>query len=221
MRAARIVAAGTQMLFEPEPDPAWECATPDNKVGVIVRSTGVVLHATRYEGSDAFLKELRHVLVIISEEVPSVYVSRLGYRYVDFVLPHPGETPEHYLDSRLNPDLGIASDKDGALVTSVALYPMDRGQLTLRYTRGRGQPDLPPDLGTLSLSPSPPMERTTEITESTPTAVLDTDRMLTYSPVSMLDPNRIHDDFKLMRDDVRLVFDKAITDHARKTWKPA
>lgn len=220
MHAARIVATGAQMLFEPEQDPAWEFATPDNKMAVIVRSNGVVLHATRYEGSEAFLEKLRHVLTVIAEEVPAVYVNRLGYRYLDFVLPRSEEAPEHYVDRRLDPDLGIAADNGGTMVTSLAVYPMDRGRLTLRYTRGKGHPELPPDLGTLSLEPSQLMKKSPEIGDSTPTAVLDTDRMLTYSPVCPLDPKSVYDDFTLMRNDIRRAFHAAITDHALKIWDP-
>ena len=55
MHAVRFVATGSQLLTEPEQDPAWEFATPDNRTAVILRTNGVVLHATAYKDSRDFL----------------------------------------------------------------------------------------------------------------------------------------------------------------------
>lgn len=218
MHAAKLVASGAQFLFEPEPDAAWEFATPDNRVAVILRTNGVVLHATTYSDSRDFLARLQRVISVVAEEVPAVYVNRLGLRYVDFILPAPGEEPESYVDRRLNPDLGLSPEVRGPDATSLAVYRMDGGQLALRYIRSRGKPEVPPDLGTLSLDPSSLM-KPGAIADNQPTAILDTDRMVACSPVERLDPVRVREQFIRMHQDVSRAFQVAITDHARKVWE--
>lgn len=217
MHAARLVATGTKLLFEPDQDPAWEFATPDNRVAVILRTNGVVLHATRYIDSRNLLAQLRQVVGVVADAVPSVYVNRLGLRYVDFVLPRRDERPESYVDPRLNPDLGL-SEKGDPIITSLVVYPMEQGKLTLRYIRGRGQPELPPDLGQPLLEPSPLM-KSDKITDTTPTAILDTDRILAYPQPEPLDPDRVLKQFAGMHADVSNAFKKAITKHALKVWE--
>lgn len=219
MHVTRLVATENQLVVEPGNDAtmAWEFATPDNRIAVILRTTGIVLHATTYIDSKDFLSRLQRAIALVTKEVPSLYLSRLGLRYIDFILPQNNEAPEDYVDSRLNPDLGL-SDRTGgaAATTSLAIYPVEGGNLTFRYIRSPGKPELPPDLKNISLSPSGPMKWQPE-SESQITAVLDTDCVFTCSPVK-LDPKRVREQFDLMHRDVSRAFKTAITDHARNVW---
>ena len=218
MHAAKLVATGARVIFEPEQDAAWEFATPDNRTAVMLRPNGLVLHATAYKDTAEFLERLEKVTKVFGDEIPSVYVNRLGLRYIDFVLPREGEAPEAYVDARLNPDLGVSKIPGGITATSLAIYPLKHGrQLSVRYTRARGKPEMPPDLGMLSLFPSPLMNPPS-IDEQKPTAVLDTDCNLTYSPVERLDFGRVKKEFASMYDDIFTAFMTAITDHARRVW---
>lgn len=217
MHAVRMVASGSQVHSEPEPDTAWEFATPENRTAVIVRPTGIVLHATTYIDSGNFLARLERVLTTFAEEVPAVFINRLGLRYVDFVLPTSGEEPELYVDRRLDPDLGLSNQASSSFATSLAVYPLEQGQLTLRYIRARGKPELPPDLGMLALDPSPLMKPGI-VSDEQRTAILDTDRSVPCAPVERLDPGSVRERFILMRNDVAKVFKVAITDHARTVW---
>lgn len=217
MNLSRLVATGTQIVFEQEQDNAWEFASPDNKTAVILRTNGIVLHATSYTNSEEFLGRLNRVLTVFSE-IPSIYVNRLGIRYIDFVLPSEGETPEDYINEKLNPDLGLSDGREGYAATNIASYPMEIGLLNIRYMRGRGQPSLPPDLGMLTLEPSHLM-RTGLVSETQPTAILDTDRIIEFSPVEKMDIAKAHELFTTMRGDIRRAFREcAITEHAKKIW---
>lgn len=218
MHAAKLVATGHQMIFEPEQDAIWEFATPDNRTAVMLRSNGLVLHATAYKHEVEFLTHLHAAIAVLAEEIPSVYINRIGLRYVDFVLPGKGEEPETYVDARLFPNLGLAKETSDVTSTSVAMYSMGKGrQLTLRYTRGCGKPELPPDLGMLSLDPSPLMNPS-NVDSKSATAVIDTDCNLTYSPVEKMDAAKVQAQFESIYGDVFLAFNKAITGHARKVW---
>lgn len=216
MHAAKLVASENQILIEPGQDSAWEFATPDNRTGVILRSNGVVLHATAYIDSKDFLGRLQKVIDLVAEEIPSVYVNRLGLRYIDFIFPNKNQLPEIYVDPRLNPDLGLANTADNATATtSIAIYPMENGTLSLRYMRGSGKPELPPDLKNLSLEKSHLMNQSPD---SSVTAILDTDRIYTRTPVERLNPVWVREKFDLMHKDVSEAFKKAITAYARKEW---
>lgn len=216
MHLSRLVATGTQIMFEQENGSAWEFASPENKVAVILRSNGVVLHATSYTNSEAFLDRLDRILKVFSE-IPSIYVNRLGIRYVDFILPKKGETPEDYINAKLNPDLGLSVKKEGYSATNIASYPMENGMLNIRYMRGRGLPSLPPDLGLLTLEPSHHMK--SAVSEAQPTAILDTDRFIEFSPVEKLDLAKVSGLFTAMRGDISRSFKEyVITEHAKKEW---
>lgn len=219
LQASRLVASTVRVIVEPEHDATvWEFATPDNKTAVMLRANGLVLHATHYIDSKTFLSRLEKVIAVFSEEIPSVYVRRAGLRYIDFVLPRKGETPEKYVDERLNPDLKLASQPGGITATNLAIYQMEGGRrLTIRYTRGRGKPEMPPDLGTLALDPSPLMKAPT-VKEDQPTGILDFDCNITYSPVARLDTNRLKQDFDAIYEDSFTAFKAAITSHARRVW---
>ena len=218
LQSTKLVATGANVIFEPEPDAGvWEFATPDNKTAVMLRVNGIVLHATHYIDSKTFLARLQNMIEVFAEEVPSVYVNRVGLRYVDFVLPRKAETPEKYIHPQLNPDLGLGKQPGGITATNLAIYPMNGDRrLAVRYTRGRGKPEMPPDLRVLSLEPSPLMKL--DIKDDQPTAILDFDCSITYSPVDRIDVDRLKKDFAAIYEDSYAAFLAAITPHARRVW---
>ena len=217
IQTANLIMSGGQLMPEPSSNTAWEYATPDNRVAVMLRTNGLVLHATRYEDSKTFLAHLEAVVKAFAEEVPSVYVNRLGLRYIDFVLPNTGEAPEAYVDQRLNPNLGLSSTPKGVTTTSMSAYQMQHDTvLVLRYTRAAGQPELPPDLGVLSLDKSPLM--TDNVPEEHPTAVIDVDCYHQYTPVQRLEPEREKYRFSSIYEISFDAFMMAVTDHARNVW---
>ena len=217
MRTTNVIASGSQLVVEPSPDTAWEYATPDNRVAVILRTNGLVLHATRYHDSKSFLCQLHDVVAAFAAEVPAVYVNRLGLRYIDFILPRPQEDPEVYVHQRLNPDIGLSDMTESVTTTILSVYRMrSEAVLNLRFTRALGRPELPPDLGVLSLDKSPPMKR--NVSKDRPTAVLDTDCHQPYSEVRRLDPARERAAFASLHEISSKAFMTAITAYARKEW---
>ena len=216
-KTINIVSSGTQLVVEASADAAWEFATPDNHVAVILRTNGLVLHATKYEDSQNFLDQLDYAVRVLSKVVSSVYVNRLGLRYIDFVLARSGEEPEIYVHERLNPNLELSDTEKDVTGTSLSVYRMrNDAVLNVRYTRAQGSPELPPDLSQMSLEKSPPMLE--DVAEDQATAVLDIDCHKPYSPVQHLDPDRDIEQFWSIRDIISEAFKIATTDHARKIW---
>src|SRR5262245_43206783 len=62
VRARIIATSGGTPTVEPDPDNAWEFATPDNQVALVLRSHGFVLHATTYKDHAEFLGRFHEAL---------------------------------------------------------------------------------------------------------------------------------------------------------------
>jgi uncharacterized protein (TIGR04255 family) len=217
-QGARLIATQSKLVVEPQEQETWEFASTNNRTGIIVRESGVVLHATTYIDSSVFLSTLTDVIKVFAETVPNVFVNRVGLRYIDFVIPQLKEVPEKYVNQKLDCNLGF-SERDGFFSTSVSIYPLKDGQVVLRYARGSGQPQLPPELAMFSLEPSPLMNQL-KPDDHRPTAIIDTDRNMEFSSVEKLDPEKIHGIFKSMHSDVSRLFKEfVITDHAKKVWE--
>jgi uncharacterized protein (TIGR04255 family) len=216
---ARIVAtSGGAPTIEPSQENAWEFASPDNHVALILRPHGFVLHATTYKDHTDFLGRFHDALKTIAAKVPSVFVNRLGLRYIDFIIPRKDEKPESYVDSRLNPqlDIGIAHGTPTAM--SLTAYPMSNGRLTLRYIRGSGKPELPPELAKNALEKSPLM-KVENIAQTHPTAIIDIDRIREFTKREPLEPTVVRQEFQGMRDEISEIFKNHIaTKHALKVW---
>lgn len=219
MNTVKLLATEGQLVIEPGQDTAWEFATTDNRTAVILRPNGLVLHATDYVGgSKPFLERIHRAISVFAEEVPSVYINRLGLRFIDFILPSEGEVPENYVDPQLNPVLKLPHKSECNMATSLAIYHVESGQqLTLRYTRALGKPEMPPDLGSLSLNPSHLM-KPGHVKKNQPTAVLDTDCHRTYAPVVRLDPTLVQHEFASIYEVSFDTFVAAISNHAKKVW---
>lgn len=217
-QGARLIATQSKLMVEPQQQETWEFASSDNQTGIIVRESGVVLHATTYIDSNDFLNKLNDVIKVFAETVPNVFVNRVGLRYIDFVIPQHNEVPEKYVNQKLDCNLGF-SEEVGFFSTSVSIYPMKKGQVVLRYARGSGQPQLPPELAMFSLAHSHLMNQM-KADDQRPTAIIDTDRNMEFIPVELLDPAKIHDIFKSMHNDVSRLFKEfVITDHAKNIWE--
>lgn len=218
MHSAKFVATNTGLQqVESDDQSAWEFATPDNYTGLILRPNGLVLHATKYIDSAEFLSRLYRAVEVVAREIPAVFVNRLGLRYVDFIVPNAGEQPEDYIDSRLNPVVDVIETTGTPRGMSLAVYPVPNGALTLRYVRGSGQPELPPDLSTFALEKSPLMKKE-GLAPDQPTAIVDTDRVREFPKREPLDSTMVRREFTEMRRDVSSTFNALLTKHARKMW---
>ena len=219
LQSVKFVAMNSQPMMTADQEESWEYATPDNRIAAIFRTNGIVLHATSYTDSQDFLQRLARLVDVLVNEVPAVFCSQLGLRYVDFVLPRDNETPEQYMDSRLNADLGLSDDSKGARFTTISSYNKDNGTLSLRYARGMGQPQLPPDIAGVALKPSPLM-KSEHGKELGPTSVLDTDRIFVYSSPERIEKADVMTKFQQMKADIKQAFTAATTKFARSIWNP-
>ena len=218
LHSAKFIATNSGIAsVEQSDETAWEFATPDNSTALIFRRNGLVLHATKYTSSVEFLARLHRAVKTLVAEIPNIFVNQFGLRYVDFVLPDSGETPDDYVDIRLNPTIGDNGNSP-LMAMSLAIYPFDNGgMLSLRYLRAKGQPELPPDLTTFALEKSVLMKKE-GLSAEQPTAIIDTDVIRPFPTRKLLDPDSLLGEFKEMRAMEAEYFSKIITKHARSKW---
>ena len=192
----------------------WEFTSASSRQGVILQTNSLVLHATEYSTYAAFSDSFHDVLKIVGDLVPGILVDRLGLRYIDFIMPSPGQNPDQFVVSSLGcrPDPGVPFESHSGVTT--ADYELADGHLIIRFTRGRGLPPLPPDLQPLSLAASDVMER--KDADSVDTAILDTDRFIEISVP--YDATNLLQRFESMHDHISRAFKAITTAHAVRTW---
>lgn len=140
-------------------------------------------------------------------------VMRLGLRYVDFIIPSAGHTPEDYFAG----DLGRSPaplGEQAAISFCLHDFPRpDGGHLRVQYSRGYGPPMLPPDLQDTVLPP--PALTTRNSTDVA--AVLDMDR---WQPMNrLMTAEAIAATVFAMREDLAASFRAIMTDLARIEWQ--
>ena len=202
---------GPQMV---DPVSRWEFASASQRQGVMLLNNSLVFHATEYSAYPAFISSFTRVMEILGKLVQGIFVDRLGLRYIDFVIPSRGESPDLYvvpsLATRLEPGIPIQA------YTSVSLtdFSLADGHLVVRYMRGRGMPPLPADLLPLQLLPSKIMA--IKDAAAVDTAILDTDRFAEVSvPFEVSD---LHQRFEVLHEDTSKAFKAIATPHAMKVW---
>lgn len=140
------------------------------------------------------------------------FVTRLGLRYVDFILPAEGALPSDYVASPLGAALEIEGGKPKSQYSMVD-YEMMQGALRIQYFQQVGQPLLPPDLQGPLAPPALTFDRADDLT-----AILDTDRMMDVG--NHFSHDEIMSSFSSMHSDLSGMFKRIITEHAKKEWNP-
>ena len=218
MKAVRQVA----FAFGPGPE---RVSTPsENEVGRELRSDdnrcalrlqeGVMTYTTSlYEDSPHFLAEWRSMLDCLCE-AGGIKVQRIGLRYVDFIIPISGKTPEDYFKSGFG-DLPHAFDEMAQTAFVSHEYQRgDNGAIRVQFGRGFAPPSLPPDLGgdgSISLPPA----LLNKYSDGA-SAVLDIDSWRVDS--RRLQAAEISEEFQLLRDDICKAFKRIITPEAETEW---
>lgn len=193
----------------------WEFGSPSNHHEVILQNNSLIYHATDYSTYEEFGQQLFNVMVSVGEQIPDMFVERLGLRYIDFIIPkEPDERPEAYVTDQIhcNPYPGVSCSQHTGI--TMAEYKLDEGVLGVRYSRGMGNPGLPQDLGPLSLEPSDVMKRVVLISQET--GVLDTDRIVDLD--ASYNPEMLSACFSQMHEDVSKAFKALTTEHAIAVW---
>lgn len=175
---------------------------------------GALTYATTdYRDSTSFKQSWLSILAALQDvQIPTV--TRLGMRYVDFILPKGDKVPEDYVyapwDTRGMKLLPGADDRP-ILNVSMMDVPYPHGRMRLQFMRGFGIPNLPADLQGML----PPAKRTTE-TNPGLCGIIDTDRWIEGTHPS--DPETLGALFTTMHRDLSEAFKTMTTPAAQEEW---
>ena len=219
MKAVRQV----KIVFGNAPVSEGETNASEDEVGRELRSDdnrsalrlqeGVMTYTTSlYEDSQHFLAEWRSMLDCLCA-AGNVKVQRLGMRYVDFIIPTTGKTPEDYFKNGFG-QLPHVFEEIAQTAFISHEYPMGSGgAMRVQFGRGIAPPSLPPDLDGSVLLPPVLLNK---YTEGRPSAVLDIDRWLIVP--RRLQATEIADEFQSLRNDICKAFSRTITPAAEAEW---
>lgn len=164
---------------------------------------------TQYAGH--FEEEWR-ALVEAASSIKELFITRIGLRHVDFILPEAGAVPEDYVAAPLGraPDL---TEGKATVAFNLFNYEMPEGAMRVQFGRSEGRPELPPDLIGLQLAQSPVMKQECA---AEATATLDIDRSM--QPELSLPADEIMSRFATMHHDMSVAFRRIITERAKMDW---
>jgi uncharacterized protein (TIGR04255 family) len=189
----------------------WDSQNPDRTKCVRVEPVGLTYMVTSYTTFEQFSEEFEWIISEFYKVTKKLFVTRLGERYIDFILPSNNNHPEKYVEKPLSDRLQVEVDGLTAQFNYYE-YRMDEGKLIVKYTRAQGRPELPPDLGPISIEPSEIMKADYQ-GES---ALLDTDRIIEVD--RFMDCDEVIASFRKMHQDLSVAFKKITTEFARKEW---
>ncbi len=189
----------------------------NNEVNAMVRiQQGALSYAvTSYIDSPHFREEWLDIAEALAD-VQVTAVTRLGLRYVDFLMPRHGQRPEDYVHAPWNltgmPTLpGAVNGPD--LHVSMLDVNYRAGRMRLQFMRGVGVPSLPMDLQGM-LSPRQPSSQV----GPGECGVIDSDRWIDGEHAA--DRANLNQIFTQMHTDVSSAFRAMITPLAQREWHP-
>jgi len=214
---AQLVIPGQGQSQAPQIQQAvsWLMTRSDRAAGFILGPSAITYHTTHYQTHNEFITELLRGLAAVHEVVSLDHVSRLGLRYLNAVLPRPGETAEQYLVGGLH---GIDFDAARQHAMTESVFTTDtgplvpKGTLVVRVYRTVAPLGFPPDMLPTGLAVAPKFE----IKEARDHAIIDTDH---YAQGGMtMEMSKLNEQLLSLHGMIKLVFGATTTDHARGAW---
>ena len=213
----QIAALAGQPSSEPQVThtTSWLIAKGDRTCGFIVNPSSVTFHTTHYKRNAEFIPELLRGLRAVHEAVNLDHVARLGLRYLNAVLPKPGESIDQYLDAGMN---GIRLNAQQRYALNESVFDTEVGgllpksTLVARVHRMTSPLGFPPDMVPNGLVQMPKFV----INEPRPHAVIDTDHFCEGR--APLDFDKIGAQLSALHATIKLVFDATTTEYARAAW---
>jgi len=192
----------------------WEFTNKDKTEGVRIAQNMIVFHATEYKDYSDFSAKVNDAASTITSIIGNLVVTRLGMRYIDYILPKDSMTLEQMLISGVKRAPSIGLGEKNSVGLSILQYNMENGALNVKYSYGSGTPPFPQELTPLTLNESKRMTYAQDI--SGDTAILDFDRYMTFD--EEMDLTNIMENYKKMHADLAQAFKGITTDVAKTYW---
>lgn len=197
--------------------PVWQFSSPDRSWAIVLSPQVLALHTVGYVDHGSFVDAFGWGLELLAgvPDIKLTFVEALGIRYVDRIVPGPGEGLRDYLKRSVLPP---AFEEVPGLTLAEAVY-------VSRYVTGDGEMRfqvllnppavLPPELETpLVRENGWDMER-----PSGEFAVVDTDYGTRFPTLKPMDVGQVKDHMLNLRFVAKSVFEGMATDHAKRVWR--
>lgn len=193
----------------------WEFMSKDRRTSVVVTEGFVVLQTTAYDDFEHFIAQLKAVVATVSDTVGGVLVERIGLRYVDAIVPKPGESWRQYVRATLHGFDSLLFNEAKTLRLHQTVAETDVGQIIVRLHQNLEAAVLPPDLGTGELKAQPTFAKPGEVV-----TLVDIDHFTKFEASREYDPSHLETIAWTLKEGAYAMFaDHVVTPYALKVWK--
>lgn len=202
--------ANPQPLPQPVPQERYLFGNAEKTHMFILDSQGLTIQSTNYGHFESFSKCFLDGLDIVHKAVQLAYTERIGLRYLDRVMPRPGETVDQYL---VDPVQGLKSKLGGKSVYSYAeaMNMIDHIKLVSRVAIQEGPLAFPPDL-----QPGNMVVAEKFVSYVGPNAILDNDGFIEGREAFSVE--KVFDHLDAIHKVIGAAFRATATPHAFAVW---
>jgi len=203
--------------LESSKETRWHLLSRDKREGLILHSNQLILHTTRYTTSQEFFATLELALANLIENLPgNISVSRMGLRYIDFLIPHGNLTVDSQVDKHLGMlDLDEIECKTIRFERIANYHTKIGGELIIRHRQTTAMDVLPNDLFPNILEPAPLLNVQKQHPDDV-VGMLDFDHVLKTN--INLDTTQIIDTFEKLQKITSAAFRQTTTKAALDHW---
>lgn len=197
----------------PQPtDAGFDLRTEGNNEAVIIQRGAFTFMTAAYVDSGDFAERWEAFMKVLFDG-RDLKVTRLGLRYVDFIIPSAGHVPEEYFQGLGQPPAELAKTAAPQFVSNLYEFPRENnGRLRVQYFQAFGTPELPPDIQGAVATPA----RLVAHNPGDPTAMLDMDR---WRPANEhMRAEAAASALLVLRGDLASSFRRIMTELAAKEW---
>lgn len=186
----------------------------DRQTSVVVTEGFVVLQTTAYDDFESFIAQLKAVISTVNDTVGGLLVERIGLRYVDAIVPKPGETWRQYVQPTLHGFDSPLFKESKTLQLHQTVAETDVGHVIVRLYQNLEAAVLPPDLGTGALKAV-----TTQAKPGEVVTLVDVDSFTKFDSREYDAAEFETIAWKLKEGAYAMFADQIVTPHALKAWK--
>lgn len=132
--------------------PRWEFLAKDRRTSVVVDCGFMVLQTTAYDGFENYVGSLLRVIETVAGVVQGILVQRIGLRYVNAIVPQPGESWQQYVQSGLHGFESPLFAEGTAVRLHQTVARTNVGTMIVRLFHRLDGQTLPPDLAESALA---------------------------------------------------------------------
>jgi uncharacterized protein (TIGR04255 family) len=206
-----IGGSGPQAPINIVQSPRYSFQNIDRTTGFVLEQASLSFQTTSYEDFEQFSESFLSGLEIIDRAAKLAFTDRIGYRYLDAIIPQDGKELGYYVSESVTGMFGKIDGKVAHAFTE-SLFEANEVTVTARTIIHTGQIGFPPDLLGMPLALP---ERLTMA--SSMHAILDTDGSWNTRDAFSIDGVRTR--LIAIHIELKRAFDAIVTPEAVEEWR--